>query len=514
MKLQLEAVSRKIPTREYVWAGFIVAVCTVVSLLLRPHVNAANLVMVYFVGVLLVATRFSRRVAMLTSVLSVAAFDFFCVPPYLTFVVADYEYLVTFAVMFLVAFLITAMTARIRLQTAAALDREAQTNALYRLSTELAGHSRVFEIARAAAALAQETFRLKTTIFLPDDGKISFSRRTSDHLYVPSVEQSIAQWVFERGQNAGKGMSTLPGASALYIPIKSADKMLGVMAVIPNPVMGDAVPSEQQHLLEVFANQTGLAIERTIAASAAHSAEVRVETETMRTSLLSAVSHDLRTPLASITGAAETLRTHWNRLEGDTRDELLQSVTDEADRLNRLLNNLLEVTRLESGVHLHKESFPLEEVIGAALHRLQRQLTGRQVKTDIPADLPMVSIDDVLMEQVFVNLIENAVKYTPDGSGIEIAACARDDVVEVEVRDSGPGFIQGHEERIFDKFFRGRTDNIRGAGLGLAICRAIVEAHGGAIRAQNRTGGGAIIHFSIPMSDSGFALLSARRSES
>jgi len=515
MKISTPATSRSTLFPEYVLAVLIVGLCTVISLLLRPHLTATNLVMVYFIGVLFIASRFSRRLAMLSSILSVAAFDFFCVPPYYTFAVTDYEYFITFAVMFLVAFLISAMTARIRFQTTAALEREAQTNALYRLSNELAGHSRVFEIARAAAVLAQDTFRIKTTIFLPgDDGQISFSRRTSDHLYVPSVEQSIAQWVFEHGENAGKGMKTFPAASALYIPIRSARKMFGVMAVIPNVGASDALPSEHKRLLEVFASQTGLAIERTIAASAAQTAEVRVEAESMRTSLLSAVSHDLRTPLASITGAAATLRTHWDRLENDVRDELLQSVTDEAERLNRLLSNLLEVTRLESGVHLHKEAFPLEEVIGAALHRLRRQLAGRNVKTDIPANLPMVSMDDVLMEQVFINLVENAVKYTPTGSAIEIAAYLRDNFVEVEVRDSGPGFKQGHEERVFDKFFRDRTDNIRGAGLGLAICRAIVEAHGGTIRALNRAGGGAILHFNIPMSDSESTLTPAQRNKS
>src|SRR5262249_51313685 len=186
-----------------------------------------------------------------------------------------------------------------------------------------------------------------------------------------------------------------------------------VMAIIPG---GRELSSEQERLLEVFARQTALFLETTIAASAAQAAEVRVETETMRTSLLSAVSHDLRTPLASITGAAATLRAHWDRLDGPVRGELLESISDEADRLNRILNNLLEVTCLESGVQLHKDSFPLEEVVGAALHRLNRQLTGRTVQTDIPSDLPMVAIDDVLMEQVFMNLIENAIKYTPAGT--------------------------------------------------------------------------------------------------
>jgi two-component system sensor histidine kinase KdpD len=503
-------VNRRIPGHEYLLSALVVGVCTVVSLLLRPHLNPTNLVMVYFVGVLAIATRCSKGAAMLTSVLSVAAFDFFCVPPYYTFVVAQSEYVITFAVMLVVAVLISAMTAQIRLQTAASVEREIQTAALYRLSVELAGRSRAFDIAKSAAALAEETFRLRVTTFLcGDDGQILFSRRTSDHLYVPTAEQEIAQWVFDHGRNAGIGTKTYPHASALYIPIKGVGAIYGVMAVSPSTHL---LP-EHQHLLEIFASQTALAIERAIAASAAKSAEVRAETENMRTSLLSAVSHDLRNPLATITGAAATLRTHWDRLEDNVRDELLQSVTDEAERLNRLLNNLLEVTRLEGGVYLHKESFPLEEVVGAALHRLQRQLLGRRVLTDIPSGLPMVAMDDVLMEQVFINLVENALKYTPPGTDIEIAASTHGDMLEVQVQDSGPGFKEGEEERVFEKFFRGRTDNIRGAGLGLAICRAIVEAHGGSISARNRPGGGAIIHFTIPMSDTKPAFATQQRSE-
>src|SRR5262245_25428649 len=458
MRVETAVIYPRTAVREYLLASIVLGVCTALSLLLRARLNPTNLVMVYFIGVLIVATRCSRRVALLVSVLSVAAFDFFCVPPYYTFRVVHYEYFITFAVMLIVALLISAMTAQIRLQTAAAVEREAKTNSLYRLSNELSGHTHVFEIAKAGAALGEETFRSKVTIFLPaEDRKITFSRRTSDHLYVPSAEQTVAQWVFDNGQKAGKGTRTMPRASALYLPIKSAGKVFGVMAMIPS--VEEAFPFESQHLLELFANQIGLAIERAAAASAAQTAEVRMETESMRTSLLSAVSHDLRTPLASITGAAATLRTHWNRLEGDMRDELLQSVIDETERLNRLLSNLLEVTRLESGVRLHKELFPLEEVVGAALHRLERQLSDRRVKTKIPPDLPMVAIDDVLMEQVFINLFENALKYTPPGTDIEIVASHSNNFVEVEVIDSGPGFKEGHEEYVFDKFFRGRTDN-------------------------------------------------------
>jgi len=354
-----------VPWWQYGAALIVVAVCTFIAVSLRSYLAAANLVMIYLIGVVGVSAKFHRRVALFTSVLSVAAFDFFCVPHYFSFAVADSEYLITLAVMLAVALLISGMTSRIRLQEAVAAEREA-----------------------------------------------------------------------------------------------------------------------------------------------------RVETETMRTSLLSAVSHDIRTPLTSISGAAATLRSHWDRLDKNTRDELLGSVTDESERLSRLLNNLLEVTRLESGVHLHKGWFPLEEIVGAALHRVERQIAGRPVLANIPADLPMVAIDDVLMEQVFINLVENALKYAPESTPIEILARNQNSIVEVEVLDRGPGFAPGHESRVFDKFFRGRSDKIRGAGLGLAICRAIIEAHGGSIRAENRTDGGAIIHFDIPLGDSPSELDSATRRQS
>jgi two-component system sensor histidine kinase KdpD len=343
---------RVLPPWHYGAALLVVVVCTLIALPLRPHLAAANLVMIYLVGVVGVAAKLHRRAAVFTSVLSVAAFDFFCVPHYFSFVVADSEYFITLGVMLAVTLLISGMTSRIRVQQAAAAEREA-----------------------------------------------------------------------------------------------------------------------------------------------------RVEAETMRTSLLSAVSHDLRTPLASISGAAATLRSHWDGLDGNTRDDLLGSITDESDRLNRLVNNLLEVTRLERGVHLHKDWFPLEEIVGAALHHMERQIADRKIVTEIPADLSMVAIDDVLIEQVFINLIENALKYAPETSPVEISARSRNSIVEVEVRDRGPGFAPGHENRVFDKFFRGRSNEVRGAGLGLAICRAIIEAHGGSIRAENRKDGGAIICFQIPRGD-------------
>jgi len=486
--------------RTYAWAAAVVAACTAFSLLLRSALAPTNLAMLYLLGVVAVAFRSSRRVSFLASFLSVAAFDFFCVPPYLTMAVSDYQYLITFAVMLTVALVVSSLTVSIRLQAEHAAYREARTQALYRLTRDLAGETRAFEAARIATRITREVFGAKVVIFLPDEpGVLSFRRRTTEELPVPLSEVGIAQWVFDHGQKAGKGAETLPGASALYLPLKGSQRVLGVMAILPP---GDelAASPEQLRLLEIFASQTGLAMERAGAAAAARDAEIRVETEQMRSSLLSAVSHDLRTPLASITGAATSLLEQERRLDAATRRELLESITVEADRLSRLVNNLLQMTRLESGaVEVHKDWHPLEEILGAALTRLKRWLQDRPVITHLPEDLPLVAVDDVLLEQVFINLFENAVKYTPPASPLEIEARRDGTEVLVEVRDRGPGFEPGEDTRVFEKFYRGKAPGVRGAGLGLAICRAIVAAHAGSIVAENRRGGGAVIRIRLPI---------------
>jgi two-component system, OmpR family, sensor histidine kinase KdpD len=486
--------------QQYAWAAGVVALCTVVSAILRTALNPVNLVMVYLLGVVAVSTRFSRRVALFTSILSVAAFDFFCVPPYLTFAVTDYEYLFTFAVMFTVAVVTSTLTVRIRQQAAHAVEREAQTQALYRLTKELSGEMRWFDVAQTAEAIIQEIIGSEVLLFLPEEaGRISFRHRTADRLPMPHSEEGIAQWVFDHGQKAGIGMDTLSGASALYLPLKGAQKVLGVMAVVPGGSESLASP-ERQYLLDVFASQTALAIERVQATAAARAAQLKMETEQMRSSLLSAVSHDLRTPLAAITGAASSLLSQSEHLDRHTQKDLLESIASEAERLSRLVNNLLEMTRLESGaIQLRREWHPLEDIVGAALTRLERILGDRLISTDIPEALPLISADDVLLEQVFINILENAAKYTPPGSPLTVIARPDGAGVVIEIADSGPGFAPGEEKLIWEKFYRGKTEGTRGAGLGLAICQGIIAVHGGKIAAENRPQGGALFRIWLPL---------------
>jgi two-component system sensor histidine kinase KdpD len=249
-------------------------------------------------------------------------------------------------------------------------------------------------------------------------------------------------------------------------------------------------------------NQVALAIERTRLSEEAQKAHVRVETERMRNAILSSVSHDLRTPLATITGAASSLLDEQGRIDPTTRLELARSIYREADRLDRLLKNLLDMMRIEAGaVQLNKEWHPLDEVVGAALARLEGRLRDHTVNTAFPADLPLVLVDGVLLEQVVINLVENAVKYAPAGSAIDLSASASNRDVIVEVADRGPGIPLGEETRIFDKFYRAKPAREGGVGLGLTICRGIVEAHGGRIWAERRSGGGAVFRFAIPLPD-------------
>ncbi len=288
----------------------------------------------------------------------------------------------------------------------------------------------------------------------------------------------------------------------MYLPLLTSRGAVGVLGLIPADQQRLQDP-DRMHLLEAFANQAALAIERAALAEEAQQAWERVEAELLRNTLLSSVSHDLRTPLAAITGAATTMLEAGPSLASDTRRELTEAICAESERMERLINNLLDMTRLESGgLKLNKEWQPLQEVIGVALRRLEKQLAGRHVEVDLPSDLPLVHIDAVALEQVVTNLLDNAIQYTPAGSPIEIRARREEDAVRVAVVDHGPGLPPGTEQRVFEKFFRANPKSgRRGIGLGLTICRGIVEAHGGKIVAANRPAGGAEFSFTLPMDE-------------
>jgi two-component system sensor histidine kinase KdpD len=384
------------------------------------------------------------------------------------------------------------------MQAEAARHREQRTGALYAMSRELASTRGLDELLKIAVRHVGEVFGSQIVVLLPVAGDGRLGSWAGGQFTLDSNELGVAKWVHEHHQPAGLGTSTLPGAAALYLPLQAPRGPVGVLGV--RPADRHALDSpDQLHQLETFGNQTALAIERAHLAEEAQQAQVRIETERLRNSLLSSVSHDLRTPLATITGAATTMLDSGAKLDTKTRQELLESVREEADRLNRLVQNLLEMTRLESGaLQLRKEWHPLEEVIGAALSRLGKQLGDRRVDTQLPPDLPLVPIDDVLVEQVLVNLLDNAVKYTPSSSPIRILATSTGEAVTVEVADHGPGLPRGEEDKVFEKFYRAGTGG-HGAGLGLAIAQGIVKAHGGHIWAQNLPEGGVAFLFTLPL---------------
>ncbi len=487
--------------RAYAQALIVVALCTLLAWLMFPYFAQSSLIMVYLVGVVITAARCGRGPSIMASILSVAALDFFFVVPYFTFVVADSQAIVTFAVMLLVAITISTLTARIKQQGEAAREREQRTISLYALSRELANTPGTENLVSIATKHISDLLRSPVAVFLPGSDGLLQARAGS----IPDLnerEKNAARWVFAHGQVAGADTETFADVRGLYLPLVGSEGTVGVLGVF-FAQSGQSLSPEQVDLLETFSSQTALAIERAHLADEAERARVQIETERMRNSLLSSVSHDLRTPLASITGAVSSLLENEKTQSLEVRHELAQVAYEEAERLNRLVGNLLAMTRLESGgVHVEKEWQPLEEVVGTTLNRLSTRLNDRPVTVNFPANLPPVPLDSVLFEQVMVNLLENAIKYTPSGSPIELSAHANAGDVTVEIADRGPGLPPGAEQRIFDKFYRAHPATISGVGLGLTISRGIVEAHGGRVWAENRPGGGAVFRFTLPLDGS------------
>jgi two-component system sensor histidine kinase KdpD len=480
-----------------------VLVSTGVAWVMFPHFELSNIIMTYLLGVVAVAARTGRGPAALASILSVAAFDFFFVPHYLTFAVSDSQYLVTFAVMLLVALVISGLTVRVKGQAEAARERERRTAALYALSRELASTRGIKELLEVGVRHVADVLGGRLAILLPDaHGRREPRAARLAPFQLDTNDLAVAQWAHDHGQLAGIGTDNLPGAQMLFVPLRASRGVVGVLAIRPSQP-GALDGPEPRHLLETFANQIALAIERGLLAEEAQGAQLRIEAEQLRGSLLSSVSHDLRTPLTAIAGAASTLVASGDTLDAATRRDLAEAIYEEADRLNRLVSNLLDMTRLESGAAaVHREWQPLEGVVGAAIRRMGKRLEGRPVTTELPPTLPLVSIDGVLVEQVFLNLFDNAVKYTPEGSPIEISAEPAKDEVIVSVADRGPGLPDAAVGDVFEKFHRGPTTGTRGGvGLGLTICRAIVTAHGGHIRVENRPGGGVVFRFTLPFPD-------------
>jgi len=486
--------------RRYLWATGVILTCTGLARLMFGHFELANLVMVFLLGVMFVATRFGRGPSILASLLSVVSLDFCFINPLYTFSVSDTQYLVTLATMLTVGMLISNLMANVSSQAKVASHRERRAMVLYAMSKELATSQSVDEIVRAAVRHIHTEFGSRNVILLPDaSGRVVYpkDRGLRESLY--GSDLSVAQWVLDHNEMAGQGTNTLPGSPAVYFPLASHEQVVGVLALLPVNLRRVFLP-EQQKLLETFTRQIAQAIVRVHLAERARKSQLQMETERLRNSLLSSISHDLRTPLATIVGSSSALAENDGSLSPQDRAELSGGIYDEALRMSALVNNILDMARLDAGVvELNRQWHPLEEIIGTALNALQKRLEGREVKVTIPPGIPMVYADAVLIEQVLINLLENAVRYTPEGSPLDIKVEVTTFAVEVFVFDRGPGIPKGMESKLFEKFYRARHEAAQsGVGLGLAICRAIIEAHGGTIHAQNRASGGAVFSFMIP----------------
>jgi two-component system sensor histidine kinase KdpD len=476
----------------YGWTTLACIAVTLVATPLLPYFDLANIVMVFLLVVVLVAVKFGRGPAVLAAFLTVAAFDFFFVPPRFSFAVSDIQYLLTFAVMLTVALITGQLTAGLRFQARIADHREARARTLFEFARDLSGALQTEQVAAISTELMQRAFSAKVELILPDR-----EDRLAKPLVEDEIDSGIVQWSFDKGEQAGFATDTLPGNTWRYIPLKAPMRIRGVLAIKPDNRRLLLIP-EQLRQIETFASLIAIALERVHYVEVAQEALLKMESERLRNSLLAALSHDLRTPLTAMIGLADSLA--MGDLPTRSKETAL-AIRDESLRMSTLVNNLLDMARIQSGeVKLRREWQPLEEVIGSAIRATRQILGTRPIRVNIEAGMPLVEFDAVLIERVLANLLENGAKYTPAGSAIAIDVRREGSFAKVTVADEGPGLPRGQEEAIFDKFTRGEQESATpGVGLGLAICRAIIEAHRGRISAENGASGGAAFTFLLPL---------------
>ncbi len=507
----------RIPRRSSPWPAYlkafaVVIVATLICSQMSRRFESTNVVMVYLLGTVIVAARFGRGPSVLAAILSVGLFDFLFVPPRYSFAVSDTQYVITFAVMLTTALLISHLAALGKRQASVARQRERRAAELYALSRELSRRRTIDQLSKFLVRHVLASIEGEAAVLMPDaDGKIQDPTHFCDRgaarsaasvvrYPVPGNDLGIAQWTYDHRKKAGLHTDTLASATAMYLPLNALKRCIGVLGLRPSDARQLQIP-EQMHLVEALINQAAVAMERVQLAEAAQEADVQVESERLRNVLLSAISHDFRTPLATIIGSASTLRDSEAALDETRRRALLDTLLHEAERMNRLVGNLLDLTRFSEGhIELRRDWVAIDELIGAVLARLSNLLAAHPVSLRLPQDLALISGDEVMLEQVLSNLLENAARHTPAGTAIEIGAIVAEGSLEVVVRDHGPGFPAGEESRVFDKFHQARPEGAQsGFGLGLAICKAIVEAHGGTISARNAAGGGAEFRFTLPL---------------
>lgn len=502
MKSELPTSPASKESRPPTWRGDIAAVaaCVATAAILGPFhalVDLANTSMLFLLVVALVAFRLGRRPALIAAFVSVALFDFFFVPPRLSFAVADVQYLVIFAVMLVVGLIITHLSQRLQARGDEAIERERQTHALYGLAGVLAGAVDAAAVDTALRDFVANSIGCDAHLVLSTDGGPLIPVATDRSM--PQLEESLIRTALADCRPHRCGSPDAGAGLRLLLPLIGSADAAGVLVVDADTTHTETL-RQHQSMLEAVAALTATAIERLHFVDAAQAARLETATERLRSSILSALSHDVRTPLTALYGLADSLA--LSALPEQER-ATAQAIRDQARRLNDMVSKLLDMARLRAGpVRLRREWQPLEEVVGSSLQLLGSALAGRRVDVELPADLPLLQFDAVLIERVLCNLLENACKYSPAGSRVAVAASVVGDAVEIAVSDSGPGFDAGSLEHVFAPFERGvhdvRGGSIAGSGLGLAICRAIVEAHGGRIAAANNPEGGARVVFTLP----------------
>jgi two-component system sensor histidine kinase KdpD len=476
------------PLRGYLLGVVATAVSGALCQLGFSYFQLADIIMIHLMAVVVISTRFGMGPSLFTAVISDLSFDYFFVPPPFRFNLPDVQSLVTFSVMLAVAVVISGLNERLRREKEIARLRENRTAALYSMSRELSIVRTMDQLVAVASRHVERMFGARAIIFLAEADGTLRGPNARQSPADPS-ETSLAETAWSR-----RDLVAGPAGAGCYLPLLGTHEPVGVLGVVPSPLEDRP---EVRELLETCSHQTATAIERTLRAKDAQRAQVQVETERLRSSLLSAVSHDLKTPLTAILSAARTLSKNQSSAG---QGSLLYTVVEEAERLDGLVTNVLALTRLESGtVEIHKREEAIDEVIGSALRRLSERLRGRPVHTDVPVETPLVPMDPMLIEQVAINLLENAIKYTPAQAPIDIRAYREGLAIKVEFGDRGHGIPFDEREKVFEKFYRGRgVAGDGGMGLGLTICRAIITAHGGRIAIHDRAGGGASIQFTLP----------------
>ncbi len=492
----------RLPVKGKIWhlclASMLVALITVAGFWIAPIVGGPYLIVLYMLGVVFSALRWGRWAALVGAGLSALLFDYFFVTPNRSFAVTDFWYLITLLSLLAIAFIVSTLAASAREDARLVRTREAYTATVYAFTESLAAASSLEQILQAIGQHIGDAFHRPLVILLPGNKGLE-ARFCSADFSIDENESATAAWAFENGQAAGAGNGMFPAAQAHYLPLRTWRGTVGVLGFQPESST-TLLPADQQQLLGAFVNQAALAITRAQLAEEAQRADLLQETDRLQKALLNSISHNLRTPMASVTGALNSVLEDGHLLDPSTQRELLETAREESKRLDRLLRDLLDMTRLEgNAIHIKTELCDVQDVVGAALAQLGQSAKLRRMSVVVPSDLPLIPMDSALIAQVIVNLMENALKYSEAESPIAIEAQLAGDELQLSVLDGGNGIPEEDVERVFEKFYRGASaGGAKGAGLGLSICKGFIEAHNGRIWVERRPQGGTEVKFTVP----------------